>query len=616
MFGWNGGNREEASTLFKADVMQADGVFKAAREMIADPSSADIGSLLRAFAGGVGTYADVSAFRFRQLADELGVACGYLSPGSSFFTNGWNLKSEVACHFCPDIEASILRDRDNTELEQTTLLESCPNEVTDTSWPIAIAGFMRRPVRFPLRAYRTRDATVYVDPFRYQIMSRDLSSMWETGSPRGLTLNSMLGAEAVSVSGNVIVVQDRFNFSNFCHFLYDAATRVGHYVDRFGSNGDTFIFGGIPGRYQQLVAHALAESLGLEISSFVFPTGKLFVRPTGYCTWFSDQKELLSHPGQMAHPTSLATLARVVDRIPAPLSNLRRLYISRGDAEHRTIVNESALIDALQKHGFTSVQLGNLPVDEQIGLFRGAEVIVGPHGMGLTHIAMGRNIGRMVELFHPTAGTDAYGFVARASGINYTNIFGKEIPATHSDFTIDVDQVLSTLAPVNIRLFRPNWKKATNLLPSSQTFRGFTHASPEPGVLWPGSDFDRMMSDQATTVHWKLDPPSNTNSGAWHGIEVTPGCTYTASCWVWLPNGWADATVSIRIDGVPSLRLKFANPSDICNWQRIYFSASIPPGITTCAIALHIEGEAGTGVVSTCWQFERSDGPSAYVPTI
>ena len=616
MFGWSEKTRAEASTLFKTDALGADRLFETARSMIADPSSGDIGSLFRAFASGVGTYADVSAFRFRQLTDELGLVCGYLSKGQSFFTSGWNLKTEVASHFCPDIGPTILRERDNTELDRTTILESCPNEVADAGWPIEIAGFMRRPARFPFRVYRTQDATAYIDPFRYQIMSRDLTSLWETGSPRGLTLTSMLGANTITIDGNAVIVQDRFNFSNFCHFLYDAISRVYHYVSAFGGKGNTFVFGGIPGRYQELVAHALADTLGLEISSFIFPAEKLFVRPTGHCAWFSDQKELLSHPAQMAHPASLAALARTVDKIPAPVSAVKRLYISRGDADRRRIANEGALIDALQKHGFISVQLRNIPIEEQIGLFRGAEVIVGPHGMGLTHIAMGRNIGRMVELFHPTAGTDAYAFVARASGINYTNIFGSEIPASHSDFSINVDQVLSTLAPENIRLSRPNWKKATNLLPASQTFRGFSHASPEPGLLWPGGDFDRMIFDQATTVHWKLDPPSNTNSGAWQGIEVQSGRTYTASCWIWLPGESADVTVSIRIDGVPALRVISANPADICTWQRIYFIGSPPPGMTTCAIALHIEGEAGTGVVSTCWQFECSDGPSAYVPTL
>ena len=63
-----------------------------------------------------------------------------------------------------------------------------------------------------------------------------------------------------------------------------------------------------------------------------------------------------------------------------------RIYISRSDAKHRRILNESEVVEQLQSFGFVAVELEGLSFHAQVALFAQAEVIVAPHGSGLTNL--------------------------------------------------------------------------------------------------------------------------------------------------------------------------------------------------------------------------------------
>lgn len=615
VFGWT---EEWRSSALRAKIdadAEARNILALARNMIANPQTGDIGWLLRSYFAGHCTSSDIHAWRFRQLTNELGVARGDLPPGGSFFTKSWSITLDAVRKFCPDLLPDVFIERDNSSANKIEILEECPNEIHDPAWPWGLGGLIRRPRRLPFRVYSSDDAVVYADAQRYQILSRDLWDTWETGTPRGLTAGCLREVEEMPIDGDVVVIQDRFGFANFCHFLYDAVTRVNHFIDALGYHDEIFILGGVPGRYQELVLQGVGDVLKVPLERFRFPFGKTLFKPTGQCHWFSDQKELHARPAQMGHPSSLAALARVRDKLPRFSGSARRLYISRGDADRRRISNESALQSALERLGFVTVQLSRYPIEDQIGLFQNADVVVGPHGMGLTNFVLSQSIGHVVELFNPSSGSDDYAAMARSSGINYDYILGAAEPGTPGDFSINVDAVATLLSTSVARSRRANDRKPVNLIPASRTFFGFSQKSPEPGIIWPGDDFSRMIADQETCVHWKTALPANTNVGKWSGIKVVPGRTYTASCWVWVPRSFKGQQVSIRISDVP---MSSFNPADLQRtdqWQRISFTCTIPPAVERVSVALHIAGESGAGVVSTCWQLEYGDKPTGYVAT-
>jgi hypothetical protein len=109
---------------------------------------------------------------------------------------------------------------------------------------------------------------------------------------------------------------------------------------------------------------------------------------------------------------------RFLPNVDARPSCSRRIYVSRHRAGHRRVRNEPEVVDALAKLGFVSVELECMPFEDQIRLFRDAEVIVAPHGGGLANLAFSRPGTRVVELF-PATNIDLYYRLARRLRLDY-----------------------------------------------------------------------------------------------------------------------------------------------------------------------------------------------------
>lgn len=63
----------------------------------------------------------------------------------------------------------------------------------------------------------------------------------------------------------------------------------------------------------------------------------------------------------------------------------RKIYVSRGDAKMRRVINEDNLASMLTKKGFEIVRPGELSFANQVNLFKETSVVVGAHGAGLTN---------------------------------------------------------------------------------------------------------------------------------------------------------------------------------------------------------------------------------------
>ena len=81
-----------------------------------------------------------------------------------------------------------------------------------------------------------------------------------------------------------------------------------------------------------------------------------------------------------------------------PGTTSKRVYISRGDANERHIVNEKDVVEILREYGFQTYQLETMSVEEQIELFTDAEIVIAPHGAGLANIMFCQET-TVIELF-------------------------------------------------------------------------------------------------------------------------------------------------------------------------------------------------------------------------
>lgn len=129
---------------------------------------------------------------------------------------------------------------------------------------------------------------------------------------------------------------------------------------------------------------------------------------------------------------------------PADIKPLDLLYVSRGDARERRIVNEAELIKALEKLGFKSITGGALTFEDQVRQFAQARIIFGAHGAGLANMAFAPRGTPVVELFPETVvGRWMYRVMAHAkshpyfAGVSEAELCRK---TDREDFIVDIDR--------------------------------------------------------------------------------------------------------------------------------------------------------------------------------
>jgi len=101
-----------------------------------------------------------------------------------------------------------------------------------------------------------------------------------------------------------------------------------------------------------------------------------------------------------------------------------RLYITRKAATNRRIINESAVTDLLSQFGFQCVALEVLSVVEQAALLANAEVVISPHGGGLTNTVFCQPGTKVIEIFSPNYVYPCYWLISNLLKLDYYYLTG------------------------------------------------------------------------------------------------------------------------------------------------------------------------------------------------
>jgi hypothetical protein len=99
------------------------------------------------------------------------------------------------------------------------------------------------------------------------------------------------------------------------------------------------------------------------------------------------------------------------------LSFSSKIYISRPKSAGRQVINEDDVLEALTPFGFVPYTLENISFSDQVRLFSQAEIVVAPHGAGLTNIVFAQNL-TVIELFDSRA-IPSFFLLAKALGFHY-----------------------------------------------------------------------------------------------------------------------------------------------------------------------------------------------------
>lgn len=128
-----------------------------------------------------------------------------------------------------------------------------------------------------------------------------------------------------------------------------------------------------------------------------------------------------------------------------------RLYVSRRDANKRRVINESELVYFLKKRGFAVICPAELSFAEQIRAFSRAEIIVGPHGAGLSNMVFARPGSIIIELFPPNYVNGCYWALAESCGHKYAFLIGEKVLHDSNDFEVSLDRLNLLLDKIGIK---------------------------------------------------------------------------------------------------------------------------------------------------------------------
>lgn len=238
--------------------------------------------------------------------------------------------------------------------------------------------------------------------------------------------------EIMEIDQAVALVDDRFTKFNVCHFLLDKLYRVTEYK---GLNVDSFLLfdkNDYVRKVSGILGLPLVELPPAESSRVSYRFKELYVSSSVF---------RYKHPGQNFRPELLAMLEKLQDNIrdqsgcSVTGQSASRIYVDRSGGNTRMIENVSEFRELLQEYQFESVFLEDLEFEEQVHLFRHADVVLGVHGAGLTNMVFNRKPNsQLLEILPPLCATGDYWKLASAYGFHYDAFIARDPEHSRPDY--------------------------------------------------------------------------------------------------------------------------------------------------------------------------------------
>lgn len=239
---------------------------------------------------------------------------------------------------------------------------------------------------------RVADGTLWYDSFNTVVWNRAGHAIDELCRGFAEIVHGALdGREPLRVEGSVCLLGNR-NARNYYHWMNDALPRLGVLEDAGVPIGevDRFL---VDAPVHPFHRESL-ERLGIEADRLLTIDTVEHVRADEILVPVYGSNSLGLHQGRR---TGEFLRARFGKRASGAAT--RRLWVSRGTEGARGVVNEAEVLGALLPRGFENVRCETLSLAEQAALFAEAEVVLGPHGAGLSNAVFCRPGTQLIELF-------------------------------------------------------------------------------------------------------------------------------------------------------------------------------------------------------------------------
>lgn len=133
----------------------------------------------------------------------------------------------------------------------------------------------------------------------------------------------------------------------------------------------------------------------------------------------------------------------------------KRLYISRKLAVSRRIINEDEVVKFLREYGFDTVIFESMSFMEQISFMATAEIVIAPHGAGLTNLIFCNQGTKVIEIFSPNYVNGCFWVIANQVELEYYYLTGYKIPNQQKhpvaeDILVDINSLSKIVEFANI----------------------------------------------------------------------------------------------------------------------------------------------------------------------
>jgi len=161
--------------------------------------------------------------------------------------------------------------------------------------------------------------------------------------------------------------------------------------------------------------------------------------------------ECVLHNEIIRHCVDIVLSAKQVPKAPRTHT---RLYVRRG-TRHRALENEPEIETMLAEMNFEAITPDDLTLEDQLTIFRNAEIIVAPTGAALTNIVWCRPGTSVIVLAsdHEAAPIEVWTQLAEVSGCRTFSVLGSQGPVRHRwpmhcDFTVAPSALAAALKAI------------------------------------------------------------------------------------------------------------------------------------------------------------------------
>lgn len=310
------------------------------------------------------------------------------------------------------------------------IVELTPPEINEFSFPKSFPPWFRREKTFDRRnLYELSD--LYVSPRsglvwlpNGLVVEESLGSLRRIMGWQGATKDALLSTKSLEIENSTVVCASQGYF----HWIFEELPRVLYAVD-YEPSSRLLLHEDTPSYVieslrrcvgAKYVSDAIRVDCPVRVPSLILPAANPY---SGFVP-VRDIKLLRD-----------STLGREDTSRFLEESGPNILYVSRRGASRRSMTKEKELEGELQRCGVEVIRAETLPFDEQVRRFREADLVVAPHGAGLSNIVWARDA-ELLEIFPCSWFNDCYARITRSLGFEYNYLRGRRDGTTYGEMPI------------------------------------------------------------------------------------------------------------------------------------------------------------------------------------